>query len=1051
MKKKGLTPPYSFSCLCSAEGIIRSVLFNSNPDNIADGDSLFIVLGSHNAAELEKLLEQIPRTGSSAESLILLDGSGPEPGRARITAHRLPDGMVVFSLEEVSDTTVAASKRELEGSVRQREERYRSISEGGLDAFYLLKHDEEADSGRGDFIIVDINAAAETELSMKRSDLLGNGICELFPVNREKGFFDRYLRVFREKTAYEGEYQVPSEYTAPGWYYHQVLPTVDGVAIYNRDITARRVAEKELRDNEERFRDVVENIADLIIQFDLQGRISYVNKAVEPILGVRPEKLTGAHLYDFVDENDADSLRDSLLMIELNRQGTYENVYRFRHQDGSFRSVQLALNVHPPGEGQTQITAIGQDVTEKLRYEEQLRASEERFRAIISSASDAMIMFDLEGAIHFANDAAVSMLKSSTANKLTTLHRKDFFIADNYKRFLEMQSDVVDGRTVKSRRIKMNRGDGSDFPVEISASLIRGSTGEAAYMMTIIRDISGREEAEKALRQSEQRYRDLVETIEEGVGIVDNDEVFSFVNNSAARIFGTKKEKMIGSSLREYVSASTFSFLGRETALRKRKVTSRYEVEIIRKDSGEPRKLTVTASPRVDESGTTLGTFGIFHDITEQRQAEEELRKHRERLEEMVALRTEALKEVNKRLSVEIKQKTAAQRELEDSRSKYRMVVENSSNAIAVLSEGELKLVNPQFKRVFNTNKINLTDRELFQVVARDHRELLEQRYDDVFAGKPVSLSQQFRITDFAGIERWLESKEALISWEGEPALLIFLNDITVEKEAREKSEKQKEQLVQADKLASLGTLVAGVAHEINNPNNYILLSAQTMSDAWKSVLPVLNAYYEENGDFSLAGVPYSRMKDKIVTLSEGVFDSSLRIKELVNNLKDFARQGPSGTDLELQINSIVKNALQLMSNTIEKTTDKLTVNLENGLPPVRGNANRLIQVAVNLLQNACDAIESKQDGIAVKTFLENGRVVFSVEDEGCGILEENMKNVMDPFFTTKRDKGGTGLGLSISSGIMEDHGGELVLTSNEGRGATARAILPALEERPNE
>lgn len=270
--------------------------------------------------------------------------------------------------------------------------------------------------------------------------------------------------------------------------------------------------------------------------------------------------------------------------------------------------------------------------------------------------------------------------------------------------------------------------------------------------------------------------------------------------------------------------------------------------------------------------------------------------------------------------------------------------------------------------------------------------------------------------------------------------------DVTERRRAEEALRIQQQQLIQADKLASLGILVSGLAHEVNNPNNFILLNARILGRAWEDVLPILDRYYEKNGDFVLAGMPFSEARKEIGRLVSGIAQGGERIQKIVRNLKDFARPDPGGRSERVDMNAVVESAILILNNLIRSSTRRFSLELARGLPPVRGNFQQLEQVVINLVANACQAIGSPDRSVSVATLAASGQgpVMVRVTDEGEGIPPQNLDRVFDPFFTTKRDAGGTGLGLSVSYRIVEEHGGTLAFESEPGRGTTVHLSLPA-------
>jgi signal transduction histidine kinase len=238
---------------------------------------------------------------------------------------------------------------------------------------------------------------------------------------------------------------------------------------------------------------------------------------------------------------------------------------------------------------------------------------------------------------------------------------------------------------------------------------------------------------------------------------------------------------------------------------------------------------------------------------------------------------------------------------------------------------------------------------------------------------------------------------------------------------AMARSELQEKQLVQADKMASLGILVAGVAHEVNNPATTLMLNAPNLKKAFESFLPVLDDHFARHPDARVCHMAYPDLRTRIERMLAAVLDSSTRIKQIITDLKDFSRPADTRTlfpDPEIDVNQVVKKALDLTRPTLKKI-------------------------------NAGQALENKDQSITVVTSANQHRNIVTIEvtDTGPGVAKEMLEKIIDPFFTTRRDDGGTGLGLFISEKIVSDMQGVLELASEPGRGFTARIVLPCAKK----
>ncbi len=262
---------------------------------------------------------------------------------------------------------------------------------------------------------------------------------------------------------------------------------------------------------------------------------------------------------------------------------------------------------------------------------------------------------------------------------------------------------------------------------------------------------------------------------------------------------------------------------------------------------------------------------------------------------------------------------------------------------------------------------------------------------------------------------------------------------------ALEEVQLNQQQLVQADKMAALGILVSGVAHEINNPTGLILLDVPILRKIYNDAAPILEERFREEGDFTLGGLRYSRVREEVPRLLDEMQDGAKRIKRIVEDLKDFARRDDVGGKELVDINGVAQAAVRLVDTSLRKATTRFTARYAPELPQVLANTQRIEQVVVNLILNACQALPNPERGMELETSLdeEGGRIILRVRDEGSGIAPENLSRLTDPFFTTKRENGGTGLGLSVSAGIVKEHGGTLSFESTPGEGTTVTLSLP--------
>lgn len=266
--------------------------------------------------------------------------------------------------------------------------------------------------------------------------------------------------------------------------------------------------------------------------------------------------------------------------------------------------------------------------------------------------------------------------------------------------------------------------------------------------------------------------------------------------------------------------------------------------------------------------------------------------------------------------------------------------------------------------------------------------------------------------------------------------ILEFYRDISDRKH-------YEQELQQADKLASLGQLVSGIGHEINNPNQFIRGNVKIVRQAMDDILPIVDAYYESHPDLKIARLDYSFFRQHIITLIDDMANGSARIKGIVDALKRFARRDEGLLIDVVDLNAIIREGVRLVHNQIHKNAD-VTLDLTEDLPEFTGNVQKIEQVLVNLIINASQAIpEGRRGLIEVATDYNDAEVIMRVSDNGSGMSEGTLKQLFDPFFTTKRARGGTGLGLAIAYRIVEEHGGSLTVVSKLGEGTTFTTTIP--------
>jgi len=394
----------------------------------------------------------------------------------------------------------------------------------------------------------------------------------------------------------------------------------------------------------------------------------------------------------------------------------------------------------------------------------------------------------------------------------------------------------------------------------------------------------------------------------------------------------------------------------------------------------------------------------------------------------------------------DISERQEAEQALRESDARFRQIFEQSDDPIIFFKPETCDIldINTICTELFGYRKSELLSGDIAQLFSNEDFTRVSNAIREIGRGIPA------RIDNFIGFQK--DGTEIALSVRGKLMTLNNINvvsctfrDITnrirLEKEAKDFQAR----LIQTNKMTSLGLLVSGVAHEINNPNNFIMANSRLLASTWEDNLKILRQYYHEHGDFFLGGMSFAELDQHTPQLFSGIMDGSRRINEIVNNLKRFYRQEQTDDEHFVDLNQVANSAISLLHHELVNYTEHFQLDLSDKIPTIRGNGQQLGQVMINLLMNACQSLPNKAHSIWLTTELdtEHSVVVITVKDEGQGMTLKDSRRIMDPFFTTKLDSGGSGLGLSISRSIINGHNGTLEFDSELGKGSTFVVKLP--------
>ncbi len=382
-----------------------------------------------------------------------------------------------------------------------------------------------------------------------------------------------------------------------------------------------------------------------------------------------------------------------------------------------------------------------------------------------------------------------------------------------------------------------------------------------------------------------------------------------------------------------------------------------------------------------------------------------------------------------------------------ESENKYRLLAETAREIIFLFdSDLCISYANTAWKRISGYLLSDMTKMTMTDLIPAEQHALFRAKIAHITDNQPNDylLETCFILQD----GRTITVEATFAKTEtGEQAItfLMTARDITEKKKIEAQAKMHQEQLMQTNKMVSLGTLVSGVAHEINNPISSVMLNIQVFDRFWRAVQPILDYHYEQSGYLEVGGMAYPQFRERMPKLLLFSLEGVERVKRIVGDLKDFSGQKPSDLRETVNLNLVVEKAIGLIASLIRKATDNFQVQYDENLPTLQGNSQRLGQVVINLVVNACQALTDPGQSLRIITgYLEESEEVFlKVQDTGKGMSAEVLERIKDPFFTTKRDSSGTGLGLSISDTIIRSHGGWLDFSSESQQGTTATVLLP--------
>ncbi len=419
----------------------------------------------------------------------------------------------------------------------------------------------------------------------------------------------------------------------------------------------------------------------------------------------------------------------------------------------------------------------------------------------------------------------------------------------------------------------------------------------------------------------------------------------------------------------------------------------------------------------------------VSTEIAERKRAEKELKKARDELEDRVKERTAELSIANEQLRSEIEERKRAEQELGASEEKYRLLFNNDPNPLFVvdMDSGRILDVNSLAVVTYQYQRKEMLEMSLVQLFDPEEADRLWKEVQQVLWGEHVLSKQWARRKDgrhfFVDLHARAGKFRAIRDGGVAPSLIVRTVDITrrLEREA---------QLTQASKMATLGEMATGIAHELNQPLNVLLMAADFFSKTIKRGQQISD--------------------DELLKVSRNISEQVDRATNIINHMRDFGRKSNFNA-YPLDLNEPIREVFTLLGEQLRLRNININLKLDESLPMIVAGKNRLEQIFLNLVTNARDAMEAKGPEVTkeltMTTYQEGGRVVAVVSDTGTGMSEGMRQKIFEPFFTTKEAGKGTGLGLSITYNLVKNFKGDIQVESALNVGTRFKLTFPVCQE----
>ncbi|MFO8133487.1 MAG: PAS domain S-box protein [Thermoplasmatota archaeon] len=591
------------------------------------GKDLSTFIHPDDLPHVREIFERVLQGEPGSYRVRIIDGDGGTIHLQVTSTPRWQDNQIVGTIAFGRNITEQVA---LEDRLQESEERYRAIVEQSHDAVAILQDE--------DILFASARLCELTGYSQERLDNM-NLADLIHPGDRKhvREMMQRRMQGEASPSTFQARLRTREgdvrhgEFSLAAIFYGGETAVLASI----RDVTERRRIEQRLRDSETRLRDMLHTSTDWIWEVDTDGRYTFVSGRVRETMGYTPDELTGTSRFSLMPEDEAQRMRDLFARKAASREPLVNVENRHVTRNGS--EVIMVTNAVPIVDDDGALKGYrgtDRDITRRRQVEEEARQQQKLSHLLLNATHDMALLLDVDGTILTLNEAMAGSLGVERDEALGTDSRR-------YVRAGLIDQDIYDARVEKVREVQEtgqpvhfeDRRRGRWFDSRVYP--IFGEDGDVRQIATFVRDITERKQMEQELRESEEKYRTLVEHQGEGVGIVDTDETFTFANPAAAEIFGVDRGDLVGRNLLDFLAPEQQDVVQEQTEERKTGKNGSYNLEIVRPD-GEKRVIAATVTPRFNENGGYDGAFGVFRDITEQRRMQRQLRKSERRYRELL-------------------------------------------------------------------------------------------------------------------------------------------------------------------------------------------------------------------------------------------------------------------------------------------------------------------------------------------------------------------------------------------------------------------------------